>query len=89
MDYSCGGELLGGATLGFGSGGLVAVGDGCGGSISTNRVGEGKGKVAGFFVFEFSFVLSLALRFMPPISPGLSLVAGEAEVFALMFVLTA
>jgi hypothetical protein len=86
LDYFPSGDVLGGGTLGFGTGGLVALGDGCGGGSSADLVGEGEG--AGFFVFELSFALSLALRFTPPISAGLSVAAGEAEVLALMFAVT-
>jgi hypothetical protein len=66
----------------FGSAGFVAWGDGGGGSASTDRVGEGNGKFEGFLVFEFA--LSLALRFTPPVSPGLSLTSGETEGFVLV-----
>jgi hypothetical protein len=77
-----GGDAFGGGSVGFACGGFVAVGEGSGGSASTCRVGEGKGKVA-FLVLEFSFALSLALRFTPPMSFGLSLTSGETEVFVL------
>ena len=71
---------MAGEAEGFGAGALVAVGAGGGSSVSTDRVGEGKG---GFLEFEFAFALSLALRFTPPISSGLALGSGEAEVFVL------
>lgn len=70
--------------MAFGSAGFVAWGDGGGGSTSTDRVGEGNGKFEGFLVFEFSFALSLELRFTPPMSPALSLTSGETEGFALL-----
>ena len=70
-----------GATEGFGTGGLVAVGNGGGGSSSIERVGEGKG----FLVFEFTFVLSFAL--MSTTSAGLAPGSGVADVLAFRFVL--
>ena len=73
-----------GATDGFGTGGLVAVGNCGGGSTSTARVDEGKGDGDGFPVFEFWFVFSLAPGNAPPISIGLSLATGDAETFALV-----
>ena len=72
-----------GCTDGFGSGGLVAVGIGGGGPKSTDFVGAGNGKVAGFPVFEFSFAFWFAFWFAPPMSTGLLLGTGEAETFAL------
>jgi hypothetical protein len=87
LDYFPGGEALGGATLGFATGDLLAAGDGCGGGSSTGRVGEGKGGLTGFLVFEFSFALSFALGSAR--SFGLSVAAGDAEVFALTFAFTA
>ena len=75
-----GGEAIVGATDGFGTGGLVAVGNGGGGSSSTVCVGDGEG----FLVFEFPFVLSLMLA---PRSPGSSPGAGEAEVLAFSLLL--
>ena len=64
------------------------LGDGSGGSAST-CVGEGKGAIGTFLVFEFSFAFSLALRFTPPMSSGLAPDTGEPEVLALLFVLVA
>jgi len=78
-----------GGVVGFGNAGLAAVGDGRGGATSTDRVGEGSGSVADFLLLEFSFALSLALRFTPPMSVGESPAKGEAEVFALIFELAA
>jgi len=69
--------------VGFGSAGFVALGVGGGASESTDLVGEGNGRFEGFLVFEFSFALSLALRFTPPMSFGLSLTSGATEVFVL------
>ena len=68
--------------MGFGSGGFVAAGDGPGSSRSTDRVGEGNGKFAGFLVLEFSFTLSLGVA--PPISFGLALASGETVVLTLV-----
>jgi hypothetical protein len=66
--------------VGFGNGGFVGLGDGGGGgSSSTERVGDGEG----FRVFEFSLVLTFALRFTPGISLTDALGSGEADVFAL------
>jgi hypothetical protein len=56
---------VGGEEVGLGNGGFVAAGVAGGSSKSTDRVGEGNGS---FFVFEFSFALSLALRFTLPTS---------------------
>ena len=71
-----------GATDGFGTGGLVAVGNGGGGSSSTDRVGDAEG----FLVFEFPFELSFPLM-LAPRSPGSSPGAGEAEVLAFSLLL--
>jgi len=79
-DYCISGGEAAGETTGFGSGTFVAVGDGSGCSASTDRVGEGNG---GFLGFEFWFELSFALTFAPPMSTGLGLTSGDAEVFAL------
>ena len=68
--------------MGFGSGGFVAAGVGPGSSGSTDRVGEGNGKFAGFPVLEFSFTLSLGVA--PPISFGLTLTSGETAVLTLV-----
>ena len=73
-----GGDAFGGGSVALGCGGLVAAGVGGGNSKSTDRVGEGKGRFEGFFVFELSFALSLI--FTPPISLGLSLTSGDVEV---------
>ena len=70
-----------GATDGFGTGGLVADGNGGGGSSSVDRVGEGNG----FLVFEFWFVLSLLL--MSTTSLGLTPGSGEVEELVFAFVL--
>ena len=71
-------EAVVGATDGFGRGGFVAAGEGNGGATSTDFVGEGRGRVAGFPLFEFS----LAFWFAPPRSIGVSLAVGDAETFA-------
>jgi hypothetical protein len=85
-DFYLPGVALGPAVVGFGNGGLVAVGDGGGGgSSSTERVGEGKGNVPGFCEFEFSFVLAFAFRFSLPMSLGEPLGPGEALTFTLEF----
>ena len=72
--------------MGFACGGFVAIGEGSGGSASTDLVGEGNGRFDGFLVFEFSFTLSLALRFTP-VPFGLSLTSGKTKVFVLVLVL--
>ena len=58
------------------------MGDGGGGSSSTERVGDGEG----FRLFEFSFVLTFAFRSTPGMSLRDALGAGEADVFALELV---
>ena len=52
-----GGEL-GGGKVGFGTGGLVGIGDGRG--CSTSSFGEGAGITGAFLLLEFAFALSLA-----------------------------
>jgi len=74
-----GGVPLAAGTDGFGNGGLVAVGDGCGVAVSAGLVGDGS---AGF-LFAFEFVLLLALRSGPPSSFGVSLAAGDGATLAL------
>ena len=81
---SSGGDAFGGGSVGFACGGFVAIGEGSGGSASTDLVGEGNGRFDGFLVFEFSFTLSLALIFTPLLSFGLPLTSGESEVFVLV-----
>ena len=78
-------EALAGGTLGFGNGGFVAVGEGWGGGSSACRVGDGNGGTEPLLLFEFSFALSFALRFIPPMSSGFSPGDGVAEVFELLF----
>ena len=65
--------------MALGCGVFVAAGDAGGRSKSTDLVGEGNGRFAGFRVLELSF----ALRF--PISFGV-VTSGEAAVF--VFALT-
>ena len=68
--------MLGGGSVALGKGAFVAAGDGNGGTASADRVGEGKGGLV------FEFLLSLALRFTPPMSLGFSLGSGVADVLA-------
>ena len=81
MNYRWSGfDVVVGATEGFGSGGLVAVGNGGGGSSSSVFDGEGTFEGDGLALLEFWFVFTLALKFAPSI--GVSPVSGEAETFA-------
>ena len=60
------------------------MGVGAGGSsVFVDLVGAANGNVGFFLVLEFSFALSFALRFTPPMSFGFSVGDGEREVFAL------
>ena len=79
-----GGDVLGAGSVGLGTGGLVAVGDGCGGCSSTDLVGAGSGRVEGLLLFEFALAFPLALTSSAPMSMGVSPGTAEAFLFSLV-----
>ena len=81
---SAGGDVLGAGSVGLGTGGLVAVGEGCGGSSPADLVGEGSGRVEGLLLFELALTFWLALMSSSPMSMGVWPATAEAFLFSLV-----